>query len=633
MNNEAYDRFFERGFLALLLALLVFAPLAMGAVDAPEFLVVQGLATAVLFWWILKMGFARKVQLFWPPICWAVLAFALYAIARYFTADIEYVARLEMIQTLLYAFLFFAIVNNLTSKESNQVIAFILLFLGAAISCYAIWQFMEHSDRVWDLISPYRGRASGTYISPNNFSCFLEMLLPLALAYVLAGRVKPLTRILLAYAALAMAGGLVVTFSRGGWVAAAIGVFALLAVLICHRKHRLPAFVLLVVLLAGGSFFVAKFLSRSLSYIQRVENVGQYSSGDLEYRREMWTAAEQMWMDNFWFGVGPAHYDYRFRQYRAENVQARPDRAHNDYLNLLADWGTTGGIIVAAGILCFVTALAKTWKAVRPDDYEFGRGLSNRFAFFVGASSALLALAAHSVVDYNLHVPANAAIGVTLLALLTAQLRSAGQSYRLQVPVPARIFLMALLAGGVVYFSFQGYRRAKESSWLARADNPNLVLLDRAHLMEKAFAIEPANFHTSYQIAEFYRIQSFQGNQDYQTTTQTAMQWYARGMKLNRFDGYNDMGYGMCLDWLGNHDQAEPYFSQAEALDPNGYFTAANIGWHYVQAGDFSAARSSLERSMRLEWDDNEIAHTYWDIVEDRLTENASGQPVLPLGF
>jgi len=30
-----------------------------------------------------------------------------------------------------------------------------------------------------------------------------------------------------------------------------------------------------------------------------------------------------------------------------------PDRAHNDYLNLLADWGATGGIIVLAGMAAF----------------------------------------------------------------------------------------------------------------------------------------------------------------------------------------------------------------------------------------------------------------------------------------
>ena len=67
------------------------------------------------------------------------------------------------------------------------------------------------------------GRASGTYISPNNLAGFLEMILPLAIAYTLAGRMKPLMRILLGYSALVMLAGIAVTFSRGGWAASAAG--------------------------------------------------------------------------------------------------------------------------------------------------------------------------------------------------------------------------------------------------------------------------------------------------------------------------------------------------------------------------------------------------------------------------
>jgi len=87
----------------------------------------------------------------------------------------------------------------------------------------------------------------------------------------------------------------------------------------------------------------------------------------------------------------------------------------------------------------------------------------------------------------------------------------------------------------------------------------------------------------------------------------------------------------MCLDWLEKHDEARPYFNRADALDPNGYYTAANIGWHYVQAGNYAAARPWLERSLRL--DGNDIARFYLDTVERKLVENASGRNVLPAGF
>ena len=72
-----------------------------------------------------------------------------------------------------------------------------------------------------------------------------------------------------------------------------------------------------------------------------------------------------MWLDHFWWGAGPAHYDYLFREYRPESVQLRPDRAHNDYLNLLADWGTAGGAIVLAGMAIFVAGLVRSWRFVQ----------------------------------------------------------------------------------------------------------------------------------------------------------------------------------------------------------------------------------------------------------------------------
>ncbi len=612
--------------------MLVFAPVALGAVDIGSFLVVQGLAIAVMILWAVRIWVSPKPQLLWPPICWVVLAFALCAVARYLTADIEYVARQEMIQVLIYAFLFLAIVNNLYRQEMAQIISFTLIFLGMVISGYAIYQFITHSNRVWYFTTPYPGRASGTYISPNNLAGFLEMLLPLAVSYTLTGRIKPATRILLGYAALVMAVGLVMTFSRGGWVAAGIGMMGLLGILVFQRNHWLPALLLLLVLLGGGVFFVKNYLSKTISYKERVEAPANKGGIELEFRGDMWRVAEQMWLDHFWWGVGPAHYDYRFREYRPEGVQGRPDRAHNDYLNLLADWGTVGGVIVLAGMAAFGAGLSKTWRHVRREN-DFDSGMSNRFAFFLGASTGLLALAAHSCVDFNLHIPANAIIGVTLLALLTSNLRFATEHYWVNARLPVRTLPTIALACGIVYLGRQEWRRGAEVRWLAQAESPNLLVLDRAKILEKAFAVEPDDFDAAYNIGEAYRMQSFQGGQDYQAQAETAMLWYSRGMLLNRYEGYNYLRTGMCLDWLGQNERAKKFYSTAELLDPNGYFTAANIGWHYVQTGDYAAAREYMKRSLQLQWDQNPIAQTYLDLVEQKLIKNASGKSPFPSGF
>ena len=241
LTRKNLDWWCERGILALVLGMLVFAPLALGAVDAWSFLVVQVVAAMVFVLWGVRLWLNPRIRLLWPPLAWAVLAFMIYAVARYLTADIEYIARLETIQVLLFGGLFFAALNNLRGQEEISAVSGTLIVLGTGIACYAVAQMMHHSNHVWNQISPYIGRASGTYISPNNLSCLLAMLLPLALAYLLVGKVHIVTRILLIYAALAMAAGLAVTFSRGGWLAAAAGIILLLGILLGHGNHRLKA--------------------------------------------------------------------------------------------------------------------------------------------------------------------------------------------------------------------------------------------------------------------------------------------------------------------------------------------------------------------------------------------------------
>jgi Flp pilus assembly protein TadD len=84
----------------------------------------------------------------------------------------------------------------------------------------------------------------------------------------------------------------------------------------------------------------------------------------------------------------------------------------------------------------------------------------------------------------------------------------------------------------------------------------------------------------------------------------------------------------MCLDWIGQgadeaREEAAPYYARANYLDPNGSFTTVNTGWHYVQTGDYAAARTWFERARQLEGAKSSLASQYLPIVEQRLMENA----------
>ncbi|MCX7721690.1 MAG: O-antigen ligase family protein [Verrucomicrobiae bacterium] len=621
------DRWLEHAMLVVLGVMLAFGPVAMGAVRLQEFLLVQALAIALLGLWLLRLWVSPEPRLFWPPVCWPVAAFILYAVVRYLSADIEYVARAELIRLLVYAAVFFVVINNLQPQASASAISFALVFVGMGIAAYAIYQFITGSDYVWQFVKPYKHRGSGTYINPNHLAGLLEMLLPVALGYVIAGRQKPVTKVLLGYAALVILFGLAVTVSRGSWVAAGLSLLLFFGILAWRSNYRLPAIALFTLLVVACVYFAP----RSFFLEQRVRRtVAQVRYLEADTRYELWDATVRMWKDHFWFGVGPGHFDYCFRKYRPESIQARPDRAHNDYLNALADWGTAGGAILAAMLGLFWAGVLKAWRRVRElTNGELGRRSSNRFAFVLGASLGLVALLLHSWVDFNLHVPANALVAVGLGALITAHIRYATDRHWLALKLPGKLVATVILACCILYLGWQQCRRTAEVVCLNRADRARDYSRAQVAALERAFAVEPNNFETAYRIGEAYRLESWLGNDNYADLARAAMSWFERVMRLNPHDPYGPMRYGMCLDWLGDHAQAEPYYRRAEELDPHGYFTLAHVGWHYVQAGNYAAARPWFERSRRLQPRDNPIAVTYLELVKRRLLEqaiaNASG--------
>jgi O-antigen ligase len=640
MNRESLDKFCERGILGLVLAILVFTPLAFGGctqipvgssldfILVAPFNIVQWMTLAVMALWGTRLWIAPRPKLFWPPVCWAVVAFAVYAVIRYLTADIEYVARAEMIQVVMYAFLFLAIVNNLQRQEFAHVITLTLVFLAMVISFYAIYQFASGSNKVWVLTKPYLHRGTGTFISPNNLAGFLEMILPLGLAYTLTSRMKALTKVFTGYASLVIAAGMVVTVSRGGWIASALALLIFFTVLLFHHAHRLPAFALLMVIILGGVYFGP----RDVFFKKRIQELKSGDAGVTGNGRfGIWQAANQLWHENILWGIGPAHFDYRFGKYRPKLVQASPDRVHNDWLNTLTDWGIVGAaLVLAAWVLVYACAIW-TWRFVRGSPNTLGDYRSNKLTLVLGLSVGLLAILLHSFVDFNMHIPANAMLAVTLMALLTCYMRFATDRYWFTATLISKTALTGMLAAGFVYVAWQAARSASESLWLMRAQLAEAASPAQIADLKKAFAVEPKNSTTARAIGEAYRVQSWQNNDDYKEQALEAMKWFKRAAELNPYDDSSYLRYGMCLDQIGEHDQAFAYFDRANRMDPNSYFNNAYMGWHYMQTGDYAAARVWFKRSQQMEWQDNPIADSNLKIVEDRMQESATNSSSLQL--
>jgi tetratricopeptide (TPR) repeat protein len=217
------------------------------------------------------------------------------------------------------------------------------------------------------------------------------------------------------------------------------------------------------------------------------------------------------------------------------------------------------------------------------------------------------------------------------MALLSSQLRHATEQYWVRLGVWARLVLSAGLAAGVVYLGPQAWRHAAEYASLHRAAAAPNFSPAQVDWLKKAFAAEPMNPETACAIGEALRIQSSIGGNNYQELAQQAIEWFGRGINLNRWGGYGYLGYGWCLDWLERPTESEPYFDRAAELDPNGYYTLAYIGLHYMQMGNNAAAKPWFERSLRLQWDKNPIARSYLQIIQSRLLEAATNEPSVKL--
>ena len=108
---------------------------------------------------------------------------------------------------------------------------------------------------------------------------------------------------------------------------------------------------------------------------------------------------------------------------------------------------------------------------------------------------------------------------------------------------------------------------------MARPGRPRAAVFPRNDReLKRAFASNPGNGQTAYAIGEAYQIRSREGGEllpdfggaDYRQLAHLGMDWLARSQRLNPWHAYSYMRYGMCLDWLNRHDDADACFNRAE---------------------------------------------------------------------
>jgi O-antigen ligase len=167
---------------------------------------------------------------------------------------------------------------------------------------------------------------------------------------------------------------------------------------------------------AVGLALVAGLLAAWLGVGWTVERFESSTPGEIsrDRRVSMFRDTWQIFLHHPWAGTGLGTLETVYPRYESHYGGLVVDHAHNDYLELLADTGLVGGVCVLAFIaLLFQRALSNLRSA---------KNLVSR-SFYAGALVACTGLLVHSLVDFNMHIPANA-----LLFLLLAGLAMSGMA-------------------------------------------------------------------------------------------------------------------------------------------------------------------------------------------------------------
>jgi hypothetical protein len=143
---------------------------------------------------------------------------------------------------------------------------------------------------------------------------------------------------------------------------------------------------LMVVSWVGIERIATRFVSRPL-----IDADGRYA---------IWTDAWRIVQDFWLTGTGLNTFGVSALFYQASLRGSHMREAHNDYLQLLAE----GGVLLAIPILMAIAAAAFVIQRRLRED------VGSIWCIRMGAVTALLAIAAQSLVEFSLQMPANAAL-------------------------------------------------------------------------------------------------------------------------------------------------------------------------------------------------------------------------------
>jgi O-antigen ligase len=607
LNRDQLDQYLERIIGVLLVAAIGFSAVLFGGVRNPEI----GLAIPfALILWIVRLWVQPTPRLMLHPVIWPLLAFVVYAVWRSQNVTSPYVAERGLLQVVIGVVAFWVALQNLQRNESVRWLVHILVAVGCLIAGYAVLQLLRESDSVLWLQQPagYSKRAGGTFVNPNHLAGFLCVLIPISWGVVFLGKEAAVVKVLHAYAALVMMIGVAVTMSRGGWFASAIGLLLLASYIVVRRTElRWPAAIAALVFGLAAFGYVSS-VEKAKARITEITGEGTVDAGSS--RIWLWRPAIAMWRDRPVTGVGPLHFDVEFAAYRPWQIQAHPGFTHNEYLEVLVDYGLVGEVLLGTAILFYVGGLIRTAKYVERGVNDLGQHLSNRSALFFGTAAGLGGLAVHCLVDFDLQIPAISLLAGLLGGVLAAHLRFATDRYWVSVRTIGRVLVTVGGFACLVWLVPRVIGNAREAWLLNEAAEANQVDENLLQRLRAAAVLAPGNQRTALELGENYRRLSFKGDRGWQTNGMEAIRWLEQSVRLNPRDPEAILALARTRQWLGDTNGAARDFDRALALGTNHVEVANHVAWNLLTRGRTNEAKALFDQSVKWNWYSNPMAIT-----------------------
>jgi hypothetical protein len=400
-------------FKPILRAITVYGPpvvvmtsvLAFGATVPWALLFLRLSAGALLISWAFLRVLEGKLDLRFNPLYLPVFAALILAGLQlaFNTTAYGYATEAELLNCIAYATIFFVASESWRSASDRHRILYSLATFGFFLALFAVIQGFSSNGKIYWTITPeFGGAVYGPYVNRNHFAGIMELLAPVAFVLAALHRRTMEKRALLIFAGILMGVSIITSQSRAGMISFAIEMLVLCALLFRTLNFRRFGPALLFAIFGFGAF-VIWFGGGDL--FQRFIGLSDY------LRVSVVKDARVMISERPVFGWGLGTFPDVYPHFRTFYTNHFVNQAHDDIVQYVIEMGILG----AAFASWFVFALYRSALCV-VSNWTGATREAAPLAGFIGCTGLLF----HSLFDFNLHIPANAAAFFLFAALATS---------------------------------------------------------------------------------------------------------------------------------------------------------------------------------------------------------------------